>query len=153
MHTVESFSCGDHDIDRFLRKDAAAEQKLSLSQIYVSTDLAGAVVAYFTLSPITVRVEPALLSSLGIGSVPYPGLGGFLLGRLGVHTSLQHQGIGEALVMRASQIAKAEAAVVGGVFLAVDPKSDKLVNWYAKQDFVRLGTRTRRMILPLKIVP
>ena len=58
-----------------------------------------------------------------------------------------------ALVMRAAQIAKQEASIVGGMFLAVDPKDDRLVTWYAKQDFLRLGQRTRRMILPLGEVP
>ena len=152
-HRVAGFACGERDIDQFPHERAAIEQKLRLSQVYVSTDLQGEVLAYFTLSPITVRVEPALLTTLGADSVPYPAIGGFLLGRLGVQRTLQHQGVGEALVMRAAQIAKAEAEVVGGVFLAVDPKTDRLLEWYAKQEFVRLGTRTRRMILPLRAVP
>ncbi len=152
-HRVDGFTCGDQEIDQFLHERAASEQKLRLSQVYVSTDFQGDVLAYFTLSPITVRVDPALLTKLGTGGVPYPSIGGFLLGRLGVQEKLQHQGVGEALVMRAAQIAKAEAEVVGGVFLAVDPKTDRLVAWYAKQEFVRLGTRTRRMVLPLRAVP
>ena len=88
-----------------------------------------------------------------MGTVPYPAIGGFLLGRLGVQTSLQGKGVGEALVMRAAQIAKREAEVVGGVFLAVDPKTDRLVAWYSRQDFIRLGGQTRRMVLPLRLVP
>jgi hypothetical protein len=55
--------------------------------------------------------------------------------------------------MRAAQIAKREAAVVGGAFLAVDPKTDTLVRWYAGQEFVRLAEKTRRMVIPLRAVP
>jgi len=152
-HKVGAFACGDADIDRFLHDLAVAEQALGLSQVYVVSDTANEVVAYFTLSPLAIRVEPALLERLHIGAAPYPAIGGFLLGRLGVATSLQGQGVGEALVMRAAQIAKREARIVGGMFLAVDPKSDRLAMWYGRQDFAALGPRTRRMVLPLRGVP
>jgi GNAT superfamily N-acetyltransferase len=152
-HQISSFTCGDAVIDRFLHDRAAIEQALRLSQVYVTADPDGAVCGYFTLSPLTVRVESAILAKLGIAVVPYPSIGGFLLGRLGVATHLQGQGIGEALVMRAAQIAKREAEFVGGVFLAVDPKDDRLVRWYARQSFVALGGKTRRMVLALRAVP
>ena len=152
-HKIGAFVSGNEDIDRFLHDLAVAEQSLGLSQVYVVADAAGEVVAYFTLSPLTIRVEPALLERLRIGAAPYPAIGGFLLGRLGVTTGLQRQGVGEALVMRAAQIAKREARVVGGMFLAVDPKNDQLVTWYAKQEFMALGSKTRRMVLPLRAVP
>lgn len=152
-HRVDGFACGDPDIDRFLRHLAAGEQALRLSQVYVVAQPGGDVVAYFTLSPVTVRVEPALLERLQVGAVPYPVIGGFLLGRLGVATPWQRQGLGEALVMSAARIARRESLVVGGMFLAVDPKDDRLARWYASQDFASLGPRTRRMLLPLRRVP
>lgn len=152
-HQVRTFTCGDADIDRFLHDRAAIEQALRLSQVYVTVDAGGAVCGYFTLAPLAVRVEPSFLVSLGVGAVPYPSIGGFLLGRLGVATALQGRGIGEALVMRAAQIAKREAGFVGGVFLAVDPKDDRLMQWYAMQSFVALGGKGRRMVLPLRAVP
>lgn len=152
-HKAGAFVCGDADIDHFLHDLAVAEQALGLSQVYVVTDAANDVVAYFTLSPLAIRVEPALLERLRIGVAPYPAIGGFLLGRLGVATRLQCQGVGEALVMRAAQIAKREAKVVGGMLLAVDPKDERFATWYGRQDFAALGPRTRRMVLPLRAVP
>jgi len=152
-HEVSAFTCGDVEVDRYLRDRAAIEQALRLSQVYVTVDRDDAVSAFFTLSPITVRVDPSLLARLGVGDVPYPAIGGFLLGRLGVATHLQGRGIGEALVMRAAQIAKREARFVGGVFLAVDPKDDRLVQWYVRQSFVALSSKSRRMVLPLQAVP
>ncbi len=152
-HQVQAFESGDPEIDEFLQRRAAGEQGLGLSQVYVTAGDAQQVLGYFTLSPIAVRVDASLLERLAVGGVPYPQIGGFLLGRLGVDRSIQRRGIGEALVMRAAQIAKAEAAVVGGAFLAVDPKTDALVKWYLKQDFRSLGGKTRRMVLPLRAVP
>jgi GNAT superfamily N-acetyltransferase len=151
-HQVGAFTCGDADIDQFLRQRAALEQTLRLSQIYVTVDGENRVVAFFTLSPIAVRIEPALLVHLQASEILYPAIGGFLLGRLGVDQRVQRNGIGEALVMRAAQIAKREATFVGGAFLAVDPKTDRLANWYASQDFVRLSG-SRRMVLPFDAVP
>lgn len=153
VHKVGAFTCGDNDIDQFLHERAAAEQALGLSQVYVSATDENDVIAYFTLSPITVRVEPALLAHIGAESVQYPAISGFLLGRLGVDLSIQRRGIGEALVMRAAQIARQEADVVGGVFLAVDPKTERLAKWYAAQDFVSLGAASKRMVLPLRWIP
>jgi GNAT superfamily N-acetyltransferase len=153
VHGVAAFDCGDRDIDRFLHDLAAAEQAVGLSQVYVVADSNGEVLAYFTLSPLTVRVETALLERLGLGGVPYPAIDGFLLGRLGVTKRLQRQGVGEALVISAARIAKRESQVVGGMFLAVDPKNDALMRGYAVQGFAALGSRTRRMILPLRRVP
>jgi GNAT superfamily N-acetyltransferase len=123
-HEVGAFVCGHPDIDDFLRTRARVEQAARLTQVYVTTNDANEVVAYFTVSPVTVRVDGELLSALGIGTAPHTSLGGFLLGRLGVHKALQRAGIGAALVMRAAQTAKREAAIVGGAFLAVDPKGD-----------------------------
>lgn len=152
---VLAFTCGDVEIDRFLHDRAEIEQHMRMSQVYVTVDGSGAICGFFTLSPLAVRVESALLVGLGLGAgaVPYPSIGGFLLGRLGVADHLQGRGIGEALVMRAAQIAKREAAFVGGVFLAVDAKDDGLMRWYARQSFTALGGRTRRMVLPLRAVP
>lgn len=152
-HAVGAFACGDADIDDFIHRRASTEQAARLSQVYVTVGTANNVLGYFTLSPITVRVETSLLAALGLGDAPYAAIGGFLLGRLGVDSSLQRRGIGEALVMRAAQIAKREAELVGGAFLAVDPKTDELVTWYARLDFVRLGTRTRQMVLSFGRVP
>ena len=152
-HKVGAFACGDRDIDTFLRERAAAEQALRLSQVYVSTNDEDEVVAYFTLSPISARIDARLLEHIGAPGTAYSTIGGFLLGRLGVHEKLQRRGIGEALVMRAAQIAKHQAEIVGGVFVAVDPKTDRLATWYKKQDFVQLGAQSRRLVLPLRMVP
>ena len=153
VHDVRAFECGDVEIDEFLRHRAAGEQAQGLSQVYVTAGGENRVLGYFTLSPVMVRVDAAVLERLAVGAVPYPQIGGFLLGRLGVDKSIQRSGVGEALVMRAAQLTKAEAAIVGGAFLAVDPKTDKLVQWYEKQDFRSLGGKTRRMVLSFRAVP
>ena len=152
-HEVGAFACGGSEQDDFIRNRAREEQARGLSQVYVSVNTSNEVLAYFTLSPVTVRVVPALLAALGLTQVSYPGLGGFLLGQLGVHTSISRRGVGKSLVMSAAQIARTESQVVGGSFVAVDPQDEDLVNWYADLGFERLAPERRRMVLPFSRVP
>jgi hypothetical protein len=43
--------------------------------------------------------------------------------------------------------------VTGGVFLAVDAKSDWLVSWYEQLSFRRLDAKRRRLLLSLASLP
>lgn len=152
-HNVGAFSCGHGDIDDYLHNRAVAEQALNLSQIYVLVDSGLNVCAYGTLSPLSIRIDPALLQALNIAEVPYQALGGYLLGRPGVDRTHQKKGIGPAVVVRLAQIAAWQREVTGGVFLAVDPKENWLASWYEKLGFRRINPKHRRVILPLASVP
>jgi len=154
-HEVGAFACGDKDIDSFIAVRARREQEQQLSQVYVMTATSNQVLAYFTLSPLSIRITPPLLERLGIGAIPYPLVGGYLLGRLGVDQSIAGNGIGSALTIHAARIARNQARHVGGVLLAVDPKTDRLVTWYEKLGFIRLAPPpgARRVILPFASIP
>ena len=159
-HDVASFTSGNHpgaaEIDEFLNRDALTEQTAGLSQVWLATDPDAAtsddfVAAYFTLSPLSIPLTPAVLAALDVGSVPYRAVGGYLLGRLGVAARLQGQGMGASLVAAAIKIARDVRGEVGGVFLAVDPKNDRLLAWYEQLEFGfrRLDPAKRRIILKL----
>jgi hypothetical protein len=148
-HNVGAFSCGHAEIDDYLHNRAAAEQALNLSQIYVLANNALHICAYGTLSPLSIRIDPALLQALNMTEVPYGALGGYLLGRLGVGVALQKKGIGPSVVVRLAQIAARQREITGGVFLAVDPKEDWLVPWYKKLGFRRINPKYMRLVLPL----
>jgi ribosomal protein S18 acetylase RimI-like enzyme len=159
-HDVAGFTCGDHpgsaEIDDFLKRSALTEQAAGLSQVWIATDPQAAspnefVAAYLTLSPLSIPLTPAVLAALGVGSVPYRAVGGYLLGRLGVAARLQGQALGTDLVAAAIKIARVVRTDVGGALLAVDPKNDKLLAWYERLDFGfrRLDPGKRRIILKL----
>lgn len=151
-HSVTGCVTGHAAIDHYLHAAALTEQSQGLARVYLAVEPDRRVVGFFTLSPMSLRLD-ALLSVLPVlTATPYPQLGGFLLGRMGVHAARSGEGIGGALVARATEIARAQRGQVGGVFLAVDPKDEGLCHYYAKFGFVRLdptGVR-RRMILPLR---
>jgi ribosomal protein S18 acetylase RimI-like enzyme len=159
-HDVRGFTSGNHpgsvEIDEYLKGSALAEQAAGLSRVWIATDSrAGTpdqfIAAYFTLSPLSIPLTPAVLASLGLSSAPYRAVGGYLIGRLGVTARLQGQGLGPVLLAAAIKIARQARSEVGGAFLAVDPKNDKLLAWYERLDFGfrRLDAGKRRIILKL----
>lgn len=146
-HPVAAFACGDASIDEYLRHHALAEQAAGLSRVTVAVDAAdGTVVGYYTLSPLGIRLDEALLRAVGLEVVPYPMVGGYLLGRLGVARDRAGQGIGAALVAVALDAATQASVEAGGVFLAVDPKDEGVAAWYARLGFARLDSKRSRMV-------
>lgn len=153
-HEVGAFACGDDSMDEFLRTRASIEQAQRLSQVHVVTDGTPRVLAFFTLSPVTVRVVPGLLSAIGLKRIPHSNVGAYLLGRLGVDASIAGRGVGAALVIEAARIARDQSQSLGGAFLTVDAKDEKLVVWYRRLGFERLGAAPlRRMVLPWGRIP
>jgi GNAT superfamily N-acetyltransferase len=152
-HNVGAFSCGQVDIDDYFHSRAASEQALNLCQVYVMADSASRVWAFGTLSPISVNIDGGILEAVGMARAPYRAIGGYLLGRMGVDKALQNQGIGRSLVARLAKIAAQQRDITGGVFLAVDAKTDSLVSWYQELGFHRLDPKRRRLVLPLESLP
>jgi len=142
-HDVSGFSCGKRqgaqEIEEYLKVSALAEQTAGLSQVWVAIDpqvsAQPGIAGYFTLSPLSVPISPAVLDLIGLESVPYRSVGGYLLGRLGVSSQLQGEGLGGILVAAAIKFARQARDDAGGAFLAVDPKNDGLLRWYQRLDF------------------
>jgi ribosomal protein S18 acetylase RimI-like enzyme len=157
---VDAFTCGSRsgaaEIDEYLKTSALVEQSAGLSAVWVALDRdaeagAEAIAGYFSLSPLSISLSAALLERVGLSDVPYRGVGGYLLGRLGVAARLQGQGLGAVLVAAAIKIARAARDDAGGAFLAVDPKNEGLLAWYEKLDFGfrRLDPGRRRLVMRL----
>lgn len=148
---IAEFSCGDAAIDAYFHRQALPEQALGYSAVTVAVDPAAsnAVIGYFTLSPISLRLSDGVLTAMGLAEAPYTSVGGYLLGRLGMATEYQGQGIGAALVMSAVAGARRGRAEYGGLFLAVDAKTDQLVKWYTSLGFRPLARPPRRLVLRL----
>jgi ribosomal protein S18 acetylase RimI-like enzyme len=160
-HDVRAFTCGSRpgagDIDRYLHEHALAEQNAGLATVWLALDDSAptvpGILGYFSLSPTSVRLSPALQDLLPL-RVSYAQVGGYLLGRLGVAVPYQGSDWGGTLV--AAAIAKANQLREdgGGAFLAVDPKNDRLAQWYDGLGFgfVALDTtgQTRRRVLKLR---
>lgn len=151
-HQVGAFVSGVPEIDTYLREHAAIEREMGLCQVWVIADQAGTVWGFGTLSPVSVKLDDRVVEALGLQGAPYRQIGGYLLGRMGVHRSLQGRGIGSSMVTRLAGIAAQQRDVTGGVFLAVDAKDEGLVAFYERLGFMRLITGQRRLVLSLSSV-
>lgn len=152
-HAIAAFSCGDAAIDAFLHSQALSEQAMGLSSVTLAVDAKdkSTVVGFFTLSPLSINLDPRLLAALQIDSaaIPYPRVGGYLLGRMGVKQDYARKGVGSALVAIAVDYARKSRSETGGVFVAVDPKDEQLVGWYMPLGFTRINSVQKRMVLKL----
>lgn len=155
-HDVGDFSCGDDEnarvIAEYLKTQALAEHTAGLNSVTVMVDVeTGAVAGFFTLSPLSIPISPAVLAALGLAGAPYRSVGGYLLGRLGVDAALQGLGIGAALATRAlAQARQGREDGLGGAFVAVDAKDERLVAWYTALGFQRLDPAKRRVVRSLR---
>lgn len=159
---IRSFTCGSRpgaaEINEYLHAQAIVDQVSGLSQVWVAVDpqarnASEYMAGFFTLSPLSIKISPALIATLSLpSSVAYPQIGGYLLGRLGVASYQQGQDYGSALVAAAIKLARhARHEATGGAFLAVDSKNDRIAEWYETLGFgfCRLDPTKRRIVLKL----
>jgi ribosomal protein S18 acetylase RimI-like enzyme len=137
-HYTDYFSCGhDDDLDRWLDRQALADQNLGRSATHVWTDGSDCVVAYFTLLQTTIREGPDSIFS----RIRPPGfprnheLPGILIGKLALDRSLQRRGLGLDLLADAYFAACEAVTLIGGAVLVVDPMNEKVASLYREFGF------------------
>lgn len=142
-HPVDAFTCGTRpgtaEIDKYLREHAPSEQAARLASVWVVEDTETIVkeerlVAFYTLSPVIVRLSGVLMEKMNINA-PYQTIGGWLLGRMGIAERHQGHEYGRVLVASAIRMAKELSHEWAGPLLAVDPANESLVQWYLNLDF------------------
>lgn len=155
---VAEFTCGTRDgaraIDAYLRTQALTDHRAQLSSVWIAVDPTASdtsqrIVGFFTLAPLSIPLSSALLATIELPSAPYPAVGGYLLGRLGVAAHAQGSGVGNALAYSAKRIAHLVSRDAGGAFIAVDAKNDALIAWYERLGFRRLDPSRRRLVARL----
>jgi len=149
-HAVTTCVTGTEALDSYLHRLALAEQAQGLATVHVAVDADESIIGFFTLSPLSLRLDQLSVALPSLAGAIYPQIGGYLLGRMGVHAARQGGGIGAAMVASAEAIA--QQSRTGGVFLAVDPKDDNLIGYYVKFGFERLAPNgpRRRMVRSLR---
>ncbi|HWA70683.1 MAG TPA: GNAT family N-acetyltransferase [Polyangiaceae bacterium] len=133
---LASFSCGEPDLDDFLRSDALRLQGHRVVHTYLAffdTTLVG----YMSMLADAVVLETKERKRLSLSSHDHPGVPALKIARLGVAESFRatHSGAGAALVQIALALALDTAQRVGCRLLTVDayPQS---VAFYERLGFV-----------------
>lgn len=124
---VEEFSCGQADLDDWLKRFALVNQKSGMTTVFVT--LSGdRVVGYYALA--TGGVERAQAPDRIIRGQPAHPIPVVLLARLAVDSSVQGRGLGRALLRNALIRVAAAADEIGVRALLVHAKDERAREFY-----------------------
>jgi GNAT superfamily N-acetyltransferase len=130
--TVESFDCGQSELNQFLQRFAIVNQKFNSAQTYVSCN-SGSVAGFYSLAVGSVEFSKAALRvTKGIAQHPVPVM---ILARLAVDLQYQGAGLGKAL-LKDALLRTAQAADIAGIrALLVHAKDEPARQWYLNWEF------------------
>jgi predicted GNAT family N-acyltransferase len=152
IHDRTAFDCGVPELNDYLAKTAALDMKRKAAGcwVIVSEGDARSVLGYYTLSSEAVDAVdlPEMPKAISKKFPRYRRFGAALLGRLAVAKSQQGQGLGELLIMDAFH--RCLALEVPVVVIVVDPKDEKVADWYARFGFRSL-TEDRMVVTLLEL--
>jgi GNAT superfamily N-acetyltransferase len=146
-HSVEPFTCGQPNLDRFLILHALQAQQSNSSQTYVAV-IDDEIVGFYTI--VAGEVQHAQASERvvkGMARHPIPLL---VLARLAVHTKAQGRGIGSGLLLDALGRTLQVADMIGVRALAVHAKDDRAVAFYRHFGFTPSPTDPRHLFMIIK---
>ena len=134
-HDRQSFDCGRHELNDWLRRIARQHQDKGLSKTFVAVRDAEPerICGYYalTLAELENRHLPAAWRKKLPRRIP-----GVRLGRLAIDTRFQTKGLGELLVVDALARARRIHKEAGGIGLFVDAIDDHAAGYYKRFGFV-----------------
>jgi ribosomal protein S18 acetylase RimI-like enzyme len=151
-HDRAAFDCGKPRVTNFIRLTAKKQVAESLAVVRVAVaEGSSKVLGYHSLSAHSLLVDD-LPAELTPKSRPYPGLGAFYLGFLGVDLSMQGKGIGR-LLLRDAMGQTVLAGEYGGIaFLVLDAIDEAAVPFYRQFGFTALPSQPLRLVLPASVI-
>jgi GNAT superfamily N-acetyltransferase len=146
-HAVETFTCGQPELDRFLIRHSLQAQQMNSSQTYVAVS-DKAVVGFYTIVAGEVRHADAPERVVkGMPCHPIPLL---ILARLAVHSEWQGRRIGAGLLLDALGRTLQVADIVGVRSLAVHAKDESAAAFYRHFGFEPSATDSRHLFMLIK---
>lgn len=145
-HARDPFTCGSEPLDRFLKQQAAQDQRRDLSSTYVALAQDGvSILGYVTVVPTVVALTAPPVQLARVAKVgPLPAL---LVGRLAVDREHQGRGIGKALLEYSLRLAVQAASSTGCVMVVVDAKEPALFPYYQHLGFAALPHHEGRLFI------
>jgi GNAT superfamily N-acetyltransferase len=147
-HDREGFSCGDRDLDDYLKRTARQHNDKGISRTFVLVDLdePAKILGFFTLA--SCEVVTAELPSEYAKKYPRKAPAA-KLARLAVAWDLQRQGLGGIMMVDAMRRTLAVAENIGIIGFFVDAKNQSARTYYEQHGFVTLPTHPLALFLPL----
>ena len=142
-HDVDTFRCGNEDLDLWLRHAALTADRAGTSRVYVHLD-DDRVAGYFAIAPHLVR-RSDVPSSIGRGAPDT--IPGFLLARLALAADLKGGGRGGELLVAALENILQAILLGGGRLIVVDAIDDNAAGFYRHYGFKPTPTDPDRLVM------
>lgn len=151
-HDRSRFSCGNSQLDEYLRKFVNQDRKRYGTAPYVLVrEGDAAVYGYYTLSSLS--IDPGELPEETVKRLPrYPAIPATLLGRLALDQSCQGKGLGEFLLMHALDLSLSQADKIGSAAVVVDAIDDAAIRFYQHFGFIPFPDHPDRLFIPMKTI-
>jgi GNAT superfamily N-acetyltransferase len=147
-HEMGEFSCGKPELDNWLKTRAMKAEGRS-ARTYVVTESPNRVVAFYTLSAKSVRIEqiPNRLARNMPKDIPV-----ILLGRMAVDENHKAKGLGQHLLRDAMLRSIAGAEIIGARALIVEAMDRQAAAFYQKLGFLQFPPDTMAFFMPLTTI-
>jgi len=147
-HERESFSCGERDLDDYLKRTARQHNDKGISRTFVlvDSDAPVKILGFFTLA--SCEVFAADLPPEYAKKYPRKAPAA-KLARLAVAMDQQRQGLGGLMMVDALRRTLSVAENIGIIGFFVDAKSQGSREYYEQYGFVALPDQPRALFLPL----
>ncbi len=145
-HALDSFSCGNSDLDEWLSLHARqATRQGTRTYLLVEGD-SEAVVGYFAIAPHTLARDEA---PRRIGRGAPRAIPAILLAKLALDRRFQGQGLGEELLVHALTKIVTAARVAGGKLVVVDAIDETAASFYRARSFQSSPAEACRLVMKL----
>ena len=147
LHCVDSFDCGQENLNRYLQQYSLMSQRAEAASTYVGV-MNEKIIGYYTLvvSNVVYEDAPERLKK-GLSRNPVPVM---LLARLATDLDWQGKGIGAGLLRDAMQRTVQVADIAGVRAFLVHAKNDKAKAFYEHFDFYPSPTDPYHLYLLVK---
>ena len=142
-HALESFVCGNDDLDSWLRDAGPTADRAGTARVYVWLD-DDQIIGYFAILPHSIR-RADVPSAVGRGAPEV--MPGFLLARLALSEDLHGQGRGGELLAGAVDMTLAAIRVGGGRVIVVDAIDDRAASFYEHFGFRAIPANPNRFLM------
>ena len=142
-HRLDTFECGQADLERWLKQSAAHAQAMRTARTFVWHGGDRHIVAYFSLAAHLVQKSglPKHLARGAPDAIP-----AVMLARLALHRSLHGQGLGGELLWDALSRAVAASEIAGARMVVVDAIDASVAGFYAHHGFAPVPGQPLRLV-------
>jgi len=146
-HNRAAFSCGDADLDAYLKTQANQERKKNLCAVFVLTPDKKTITGFYTLSQYSVDIEE-IPEAISHKLTRYKQVPATLIGRLARSIDYRGKGVGEKLLVDALRRHLDISREVGSWAVIVDAKDEETAAFYRKCGFIDFPNTAKRLFLP-----